>query len=127
MTDDLRERMAQTIHNAVMAEEWSSRREDGLARRHFRNVAETVLEMIQPGDVLPNGWVAPDEATEEMIRAIVAIHGAPDKELDQMEPIPGTGQGDLQYQEFWKNCAEMLKLWPAYEAMRAAAIREREG
>lgn len=57
MTDDLRERVAEAIKVAHV---------NDLSACDFRAYAEAALCSLQPGDVLPNGWVAPNEISNEM-------------------------------------------------------------
>ena len=73
MTDDLRERLAGIGHQIVGDYETDIIAEPiELAEAIDRAIVSCIEEYVsqlQPGDVLPNGWVAPDEATEEMIVA----------------------------------------------------------
>ena len=107
--DDLRD----DVRADRLINEW---RQDGIlvdeshARQlteHFRRVRENERDNLQPGDVLPNGWVAPDEPLTEMIDAAVITHW-PD---GAVEPYPISGD----------------RMIMSYKVMRAAAIREREG
>ena len=97
MTDDLRERVAMAIFIAggypIDAVPFDRHK----LREEFLACADAALEILQPGDVLPNGWVAPDDATSKMLEAFA----------DSNKP-------NVPY------CR-------SYRAMRAAAIREREG
>ena len=107
MTDDLRERVAKALCDAddggnvdiifkaavhvgdCTNDPWTCA---VCQKEHYYTLADTVLAFFQPGDVLPNGWVAPDDASDRMIEAL------------------------------WEDNADT-----AWQAMRAAAIRGKEG
>ena len=99
MTDDLKD----DVRADRLINEW---RQDGIwvdeshtrqLTEHFRRVRENERDNLQPGDVLPNGWVAPDELTKYMLSKLT-----------------------------WEE-RDFLDLQHKFQAMRAAAIREREG
>jgi len=48
--------------------------------------------------------IVPREPTEAMLRAFVAIQidGKKGGDPDQQVPVPGTGQGDMQFYELWR-------------------------
>ena len=90
MTDDLIERMTRAI-----SADARTRKHPGNWAKHAAYAARGVL---QPGDVLPNGWVAPDRLSRDMMEAYHDYEG----------------EYSCRGHETWL-------------AMRATAIREREG
>lgn len=88
-----------------------------------RNTATAAINVFLAA-AAEEGWhMVRDEATEEMLRAWVAakIDGIPGKDPDEMVPVPGTGQGDLQFHEFWRDVVESLSLKARIKAALDAA------
>ncbi len=68
------------------------------------------------------------EPTDKMLRAGVAVQidGKKGGDPDQQVPVPGTGQGDMQFYEFWRDIAENLALRKRHRAMIDAALEVKD-
>ena len=64
--------------------------------------------------------IVPQEPSDEMLRAWVVAKMKKDVDPDEMVPVPGTGQGDMQFWERWRNMADHLSLRQRCKAMIAA-------
>jgi hypothetical protein len=105
MTDDLRERLAQVLRKAD-DDAWLY---PLCEKEYYEGLADIVLTQFRPGDVLPNGWVAPDEATDAMANAWCSLA------LDRLKRR-------LKDDKDCKGSFEGAK--ESFAAMRAAAMRE---
>jgi len=70
--------------------------------------------------------IVPKEPTAEMRRAWVAAHVRDGFDIDEKEPVPGAGQGDLAYAPRWENIWFSLRNSDRYHAMLIAAQHPRQ-
>ena len=62
------------------------------------------------------------EPSDEMLRAWVAAELEDDADPDEMVPVPGTGQGDMQFYERWRDVVELLSVRKRHKALMDAAL-----